>query len=233
MKLPWWLSIFRWLAIDVYRFIKGPRKVHLYGVYMYNGKNGAGKTIGLTEKLIRLRKKYGDKIYICTNYGFELEDFPLTHWKQLLQKYDKSIVFAYDEVQNDFNSRDYKNFPFELIRVLTQNRKGNGIQILMSAPKFNEVDKSIRDLVFRVCQCRKAWFGRVTKVRDYDIEDYEMYINEIDVVKKRKIPCRKYQFIQTDEIRNAYDTLAYINSAKDKEYVSSSEKLASILGDLI
>lgn len=80
--------------------------------------------MALTEYLTRMRKKYGDKIYICTNYGFRDEDFKLTHWRDLLSDYDKPVIFGYDEIQNEFNSRDYQNFPFELVTMLTQNRKG-------------------------------------------------------------------------------------------------------------
>ena len=46
----------------------------------------------------------------------------------LLKEYDKPVVFAWDEVQNEFNSRDFKNFPVELLTLLTQNRKGHGKQ---------------------------------------------------------------------------------------------------------
>jgi hypothetical protein len=53
-----------------------------------------------------------------------------------------------------------------------------------------------------------------------------MYLNEIDVVKKRKVPYKRYKFIQTDALRAAYDSFQMIESAKTKEYVSASEKLA-------
>lgn len=39
-------------------------------------------------------EKYGDKIYICTNYGFRDEDFKLTHWRDLLSDYDKPVILA-------------------------------------------------------------------------------------------------------------------------------------------
>lgn len=32
----------------------------------------------------------------------------------LLWEYDKPVIFAYDEIQNEFNSRNYRNFPYEL-----------------------------------------------------------------------------------------------------------------------
>ena len=230
-KLPFLLSVARWWAVDIFRLLTHPRKVHLYGIWLYCGLYGQGKTMALTEYLTRMRKKYGDKIYISTNYGFKDEDFPLTDWHDLLTTYDKPIIFGYDEIQNEFNSRDYKNFPYELVKMLTQNRKGNGKQIVGTAQRFGRVDKTIRELCTHVVECKKAYFGRVTKTKKYDVEDYEQMLNEIDVMKKRKVPCSRYKFIQTDALRNAYDSFQMLETAKTKEYVSMSEKLAQILGE--
>jgi ATP-dependent Clp protease ATP-binding subunit ClpX len=228
-QLPFLLKVFRWLVLDAYRFFTQPHKVHLYGIWLYCGLYGQGKTMALTEYLVRMRRKYGDKIYISTNYGFTEEDFPLTTWKDLLTEYDRPVIFGYDEIQNEFNSRDYKNFPYELVKLLTQNRKGNGKQIVGTAQRFGRVDKTIRELCTHVIECRKAWFGRVTKEKKYDVDDYEQMLAEIDVMKKRKVPCSRYRFIQTDSLRNAYDSFKMLDSARTKEYVSASEKLAQIL----
>lgn len=230
-KLPYLLRLGVLLTKDLYRKLKNPRKVHLYGIWLYCGLYGQGKTMALTEYLSRMRDKYDDKIYISTNYGFKGEDFPLNTWRDLLTTYDKPIIFGYDEIQNEFNSRDYKNFPYELVKLLTQNRKGNGKQIVGTAQRYCRVDKVIRELCTHVIECKKAWFGRVTKTKRYDVEDYEQFINEVDVMKKRKIPCRRYKFIQSDELRNAYDSFQMLETAKTKEYVSMSEKLAFILAE--
>jgi ATP-dependent Clp protease ATP-binding subunit ClpX len=225
-NLPYLLRVWRWNVKDLIHAIRHPREVHLYGIWLYCGLYGQGKTMALTEYLTRMRRRYGDKIYISTNYGFSDEDFPLNDWRELLTEYDKPVIFGYDEIQNEFNSRDYKNFPYELVKLLTQNRKGHGKQIVGTAQRFGRVDKTIRELCTHVVECKRAWFGRVTKTRKYDVEDYEMYLNEIDVVKKRKVPYKRYKFIQTDALRAAYDSFLMIESAKTKEYVSASEKLA-------
>lgn len=224
-QLPYLVKVFRWLLVDVYRFFTEPRKLHLYGMWMFCGLPGYGKTMALTEYLIRMRDKYGDKIYISTNYGFEEEDFPLTCWQELLTEYDRPVIFGYDEIQNEFNSRNYMNFPYELVKLLTQYRKGHGKQIVCTAQRYGRVDKTIRELCTHIVECRTVWFGRVTKLRQYDVEDYEQFLNEIDVIKKHKIPCKKYRFIQTDELRGAYDSFKMLDSAKQKEYISASEKL--------
>ena len=223
-KLPFFAKAMYWVVKDTIKFFKEPRKLHLYGIWLFCGLYGYGKTMGLTEYLSSMREKYGDKIYISTNYGFKGEDFPINHWKDLLIEYDRPIIFGYDEIQNDFNSRDYANFPYELVKMLTQNRKGHGKQVVGTAQRFTRVDKTIRELCTHVIECRPSFFGRVTKLRKYDVEDYEMYLNEIDVLKKYKIPCHRRKFIQTDALRDAYDSFQMLESAKNKEYMSVAEK---------
>lgn len=231
-QLPFLVRVFRWLVVDAYRFFKYPRKVHLYGIWLFCGLYGQGKTMALTYYLSLMRKRYGDKIYISTNYGFVDEDFPLDNWRDLLTEYDKPVIFGYDEIQNEFNSRDYKNFPYELVKLLTQNRKGNGKQIVGTAQRYGRVDKTIRELCTHVIECKRAWFGRVTKLRKYAIDDYEQFINELGVDKKRKIPCSRSKFIQTDELRNMYDSYKMLDSARTKEYVTQAEKIADMINHL-
>lgn len=230
-RLPFIIRVIRWNLIDLYRFFKGPRKIHLYGVWMFCGLPGAGKTVGMTEYLYRMRKKYGDKIYISTNYGFEFEDFPLKHWEILLEEYDRPVIFGYDEIQNEFSCRDYKNFPYSLVKMLTQNRKGNGKQIVCSAQIFTDPDKHIRDLCNYVYDCKTVCFNRVTKLRKYLKSDYLMYMEELDYRKKNKIPCSRYSFIQDDYLRSLYDSYALIESSRNKEYLSADEKLISALAE--
>lgn len=212
-----------WKIYDLVDLIRHPKKLHLYGIWLYCGLYGQGKTMALTEYLMRMRKKYGDKIIIATNYGFKGEDFPINSWKDLLVEYDKPVIFGYDEIQNEFNSRDYKNFPYELVKLLTQNRKGNGKQIVGTAQRFTRVDKVIRELCSHVVECR-TFAGRWTRLRRYDVDDYEEMKATINVTKKHKVPCHRYSFIQTNKMRDAYDSYQMLETAKSKEYVTAYEK---------
>ena len=47
----------------------------------------------------------------------------------------------------------------------------------------------------------------------------------MDVLKKHKVPCRRKSFVQTDRLRQSYDSFQMLESAKTKEYVSAAEKL--------
>ena len=61
--LPFLFRVLPWWCRDIYKYFKYPRKIHLYGIWLYCGLYGQGKTMALTEYLTRMRKKYGDKIY--------------------------------------------------------------------------------------------------------------------------------------------------------------------------
>lgn len=199
------------------------KKVHLYGIHAYVGLYGQGKTIALTQYAYNLRKKYGDKIYIASNYFLSFQDFAIEHWQQLLQDYDKPVVFLYDEIQNDFNSRLYKDFPMVLVYMLTQNRKGNGKQICFSAQEFTAVDKNFRDLCMSVNVCH-TFLGRLTTVHRFSKRDFEEYSNTLSSDKRVKLRSRSiWRFVQSDYIRSCYDSFKVLENARLRKYMSRSE----------
>ena len=189
-------------------------KVRLYGLTCYVGLPGYGKTMSLVKYLDDTRRQYGDKVYIATNFAYKGEDFPLTEQAQLLKIYDKSIVFGIDEAQNDFNSRRWDLFPDELIAELTQNRKGNGKQIVYTTQIFSNVDKNFRGLTKMVVEC-KTRFNRLTVCRHYQREVYEARYSATSISVKRKMKhLRKESFIQTDFHRSRYDSFKRLDLLK-------------------
>lgn len=223
-----YLNEYRGFALGVPRFFlfvlkdifsRKDNQLRIYGIYGYFGLWGQGKTICMTKELFELRRKYGDKIYITTNYHFALQDFEFTDWQQLLNTYDKPLIVAWDEVQNEFNSRNFKNFPTELLTILTQNRKGNGIRILYSAQRWERVDKVFRELTHLCFEC-KTRFSRLTGYRGYFWEDYEQLKSTVIVEQKIKIKSVKRSvFVQTDYLRSLFDSFKMLESAKTKEYM--------------
>lgn len=200
------------------------KDVHLYGIYGYFGLPGKGKTISMCRELSNLRKKYGSKIYIMTNFYYSDEDFHFNSWKDLLVDYDKPLVVAWDEVQNEFNSRDFKNFPISLLTLLTQVRKKNGIRILYTSQRWHFVDKNFRSLSFGCYDCYTI-FNRFTFTKMYDPIDYDSLQSSSDFDKKRKIkPLKYYSFLQSSFDRNSYDSYKMLESAKSREYLDRAEQ---------
>lgn len=209
----------------LYRAIKDKKNkgIHLYGIYGYFGLPGRGKTMAMCHELERLRNLYGDQIYIMTNFCYTDEDFPFTSWKDLLKEYDKPLVCAWDEVQNEFNSRDFKTFPISLLTLLTQVRKKNGIQILYTSQRWHFVDKNFRSLSFGCYECTTLC-GCFTMAKLYDPVDYDNLCSCSDYDKRRRIrPKDVVSFLQTDELRNCYDSYKMLESAKSKDYLDREE----------
>lgn len=197
--------------------------VHLYGIYGFFGLPGKGKTMAMSKYLGDMRKKYGDQIYIMTNYCYRDEDFSFTGWRDLLKAYDKPLIVAWDEVQNEFNSRDFKTFPIALLTLLTQVRKKNGIQILYTAQRWHFVDKNFRSLSFGCYEC-STLLGRYTFAKLYDPVDYDNLCSQSDYEKRRKIkPIGIMDFVQTAQLRDCYDSYKMLETAKTKEYMDRNE----------
>ena len=105
-------------------------KIHLYGIYGYFGLPGYGKTMAMSWELLELRKKYKDKIYIFTNYGFKEEDRPFDNWRMLLETYDKPAIFAWETI-----SFVLRKFSSILSTVALGKRFGNSSRFSGHAPR--------------------------------------------------------------------------------------------------
>lgn len=204
-------------------------QLRLYGIYGFFGLPGKGKTMAMSKYLQNMRKRYGNDIYIMTNYFYNDQDFAFGSWRDLLKEYDKPLIVAWDEIQNEFNSRDFKNFPISLLTLLTQVRKKNGIQILYTAQRWHFVDKNFRTLSFGCYECSTV-LGCYTIAKLYDPVDYDNLCSQSDYSKRMKIkPTSYFSFVQSDALRSCYNSFQMLESAKSKEYLSR-EELAAIDG---
>ena len=221
-RLPLLLELMKWKFIDLYRGIKHPSGLHVYGIWCFVGIYGGGKTISLVDYLERMRRKHGDKIRIATNFYYSGQDFAITKWEDLLPEYDTPVIFAYDELQNEFNSREYRSFPVSLMTLLTQNRKGKGKQIVYTTQVYDTVDTNFRKLTSQVVTCRTI-LKRLTHTRTYPREQYDQLFSQTSIDRKLKIhPISQHWFVQTDELRGKYDSFQMLETAKSKQYMGLS-----------
>jgi hypothetical protein len=218
-----------WRTIDIFRAIKNRgKKIHLYGIWCFVGLPGAGKTMSLVRYLDQQRRKYGNKVIIFTNFRYAGEDGAITGWQMLKQEYDRPVIFAWDELQNEFNSRKYRDFPIPLIHELTQNRKGNGKQIVFTTQEYTAVDKTFRNLTTQVVDCR-TYLGRMTSCRYFDTKFFEAMQAAAAIERKIKIrPKRVERYIQTDDLRKRYDSFQRLDYLKGLDFngINESQKAA-------
>lgn len=224
------LKIILFLPLTILNFIdkkKDTNKVDKkdrFGIVGYCGLAGEGKTMCMTRELNRLRKKYGNDIIIITNYFYKYQDEPFTSLEQLYKDYDKTVIVAWDELPDDFNSREFDKFPFELVSKLTQLRKVNGMKILFSAQDFGLVDITFRRLTSYVVQCR-TFKERFTYYKMYEKNDYEQYRSSVSVDRKSKIlPVSSGSFLQNEHLRSSYDSYQVLKNRIQKNYITRTER---------
>ena len=123
------------------------------------------------------------------------------------------LFFAIDEIQNEFDVYESKNFNLEILKVITQQRK-QGIKILATSQVFTRVSKPLREQTYEIIECYTVG-GRWTFQKAFEAEEYNMFIDNVDMNKKFKVK-RKWRknFIQSNKIRELFDSYAVIESMK-------------------
>lgn len=218
------IDFLRWLLFDFFWYLCNGKFFKPYGLTVFVGRQGDGKTISMVECLDRLKLEYPECI-IVTNFNYIKQDLAFTDWRQFLEVRNdtKGVIFAIDELQNEYNCNNWKDFPEELLSVVTMQRKQR-IKILATTQVFTRVVKQLREQCYEVVEC-KTFFGRWTRQKCFDADDYNSLIDNYDPKKKFKTRKKwRYSFIQSNYIRNLFDSYAVVESIKQKEFINRSER---------
>lgn len=202
-----------------------------WGIHLFTGKFGQGKTSLMVIKAYKLCKIY-PQLHILTNIS--LSNFP-EHTKILPLKTAQDILNApkntlvlIDEIGTLFNSRDFSSgknsVPKPLLQHLCQVRKRR-MMIYATVQRFNLLDKQIRDITATVTECSASFahpFSRMLTGLTYRIEEYEAYTANRMYVPRVSSTIVK---IQKDKYRHLYDTSELIKGFLTSEYLSDEEIL--------
>ena len=193
-------------------FSRPPDFFRHQGCIIYTGRQGQGKTVALVEQTLRYQEEY-PACKVIGNLNYEYQDEELTDWHQLIDYKNgiQGVVVQIDETQNWFSSNQSKNFPPEMLEVITQNRKNRRV-ILGTAQCFNRLAKPLREQATEVRKCFTV-MGCVTFVHRV-----EPILNSTGDVEKWKHKGF-YYFVHTAKIRNAYDTYHVIESLSKSGFV--------------
>lgn len=191
---------------------------------MYTGRPGSGKTYSLVIESIKLLNK-GNIVYSNFKINWNGYEEKKTWWKKILialrlkkkwHSYPKTNLRSWDnfkdilEIKNGwivmdeahfyFNSRKWKEMPFEFMRKLAQHRK-DGIHIIGTVQNIKRVDVLVRELIDFWYDCRKLPF--FISVTEYDVDEDQM----------RRFPIRKKFFLfSKKKASRLYDTMEKIGS---------------------
>lgn len=208
--------------VDAYYLFKNGVTFNEYGVTFLVGEQGSGKTMAMTEYLERMRKKFPN-VMIITNYGYIHETQEFKDWKDFFEIRNGAdgVIFAIDEIQNEFNNKSWKNFPEELLTEITQQRKQK-VKIVATTQVYEEVVVQLRRQAFYVVECM-TFAGRWVITNCYKRRDYEKSLNHVDGTKKVRKMYKK-TFIQDDYIRNLYDTEKKIERMQRTTFMTKQER---------
>lgn len=207
-----------------------------WGIHLYTGKFGQGKTSLMTIRAYQMCAEY-PQLHVLTNINLSnfpehTEIIPLKTADDILNAPDNTLVLI-DEIGTLFNSRDFtsgkNSVPKPVFQHLCQCRKRH-MMILATVQRFNLLDKQIRDITATVTACASSFrhpFSRLLTGVVYDIDEYEAY-----VANRMYTPCIDDTIveIQTEQYRHLYDTSELIKGLLKMEYLSDEEILRNQQG---
>lgn len=224
-EIKWkYLDLARWLFIDL---LRGRRKRE-FGIYQYIALPGEGKTMSMVAHMERFRKKKLEErkeFVIATNFNYVHQTHAIEHWIDIVtianDCYKKNIpvLIAMDEIHVTFDSSEWKDFPAELLAVLSFVRK-YGMQFLVSAQIYERIPKKIRDIANFTVVCKNVFhLDRYFRNYYYEKDSYEVQFE--DTKGKRKKAKFVRSFVTGDNFYNLYNTKAQVDrmvlSAKEEK----------------
>lgn len=200
------------------------RRFNKFGIDMWIGMFGHGKTLSMSHRAEQIYKQFGDSIRFISNYKLNnIPYIPLLNFEQLVDlgeeqesKYQATVVLI-DEVENLLSHRNFANFPLELLHMLTQQRKKR-VYIMCSAQRFFMVDKLWRSITTNIYDCNKTW--RFQHMELYDAWDYENAMNPKLIQRSANI----WWFVRNKDYE-AYDTSEMIMKSAAEDFISNDEAI--------
>lgn len=213
---------------DIYTYIKYQKwkEFDLYGIDLFIGMFGHGKTLSMTHRAVNIYNRFGDRVRFISNYSLNgIPYVPLYNFNQLVDLgeddsgYEGTVVLI-DEIENVLNNRNYAKFPLALLHTLTQQRKKR-VYIMSSAQRFFMVDKLWRSITTNVIDCNKYW--RFQHCVVYDAWDLEQAQTQDEIKRKSNI----WWFVRNRDF-DSYDTSEMISKNKAEDFISNEESLTRI-----
>lgn len=213
-------------VLDIITYIKYKkwRKFNRYGIDLFIGMFGHGKTLSMTHQARLLYNQYGDNLRFISNYKLnDIPYIPLINFQQLVDigeeednKYVGTVVLI-DEIENVLSHRNFANFPLALLHTLTQQRKKK-VYIMASAQRFFMVDKLFRSITTNVIDCNKYW--RFQHCELYDAWDLENAMN-YQMIRRFS---NEWWFVRNIDYMS-YDTSEMVKKTTAEQFISNEESL--------
>lgn len=206
------------IRIDFMSFFRStiPLDRGIFGVYCFTGKQGTGKTYGVT-KYVKNFGDQSDKIYSnLTIKGTEYEKIrSIQHLLSLKDEENRLIIF--DEIFTVLNDKTIpRDIRDDLMEFLSQQRKMKNI-LMTTAQEWLNIPIEFRRFVRIQVECRTIPLGRwggvfIETYYDATQMEWSQFENEY-VAPRISMKISKYQA----RFMNAYDTYERIRRLKRRE----------------
>lgn len=225
------------LIRDLYRYFKNHENKHfqMWGVHIYLGKFGQGKTCSMVRDAYNLCCRYED-ITILTN--LHLLGFPegvtikqLHSVQDIIDSPDNCIVLI-DEIGTIFNSRDFQlqkkkggeetGLPKVLFQHICQCRHRH-LVIFGTVQRWGFLEKQLREITADVTVCSAFPchpFSRLISNYCYDAEEYNLFYQS---PLRPLVPLGGEVWVQTDFYRSLYDTKEMVDTMLQMDYDSDED----------
>ncbi|MDR2546765.1 MAG: hypothetical protein LBC96_04540 [Lachnospiraceae bacterium] len=211
---------------DVFNYFryKEWRKFKRFGIDIFIGMFGKGKTLSMTHHATSLYRRYGDSLVFISNYKLNKVPYiPLVNFNQLVNLGEtmpegvQGYVVLIDEISSVLSHRNFANFPIKLIGLLCQQRKRR-VYIMCTAQRFFMVDKLWRSITTNVYNCNKHW--RFQNMKCYDAWELENAMNASMIRRK----SNAWWFVRNRDY-HAYDTSEMITKNKSSDFISNEASI--------
>lgn len=201
-KLPLFIDFFRWIIVDMLRGKDYP----IWGIYIFVAKPGNGKTISMTEHIVRVKKGHPN-IKVYTNFNYKGQDGIISCWEDIVAAPDNSLICV-DELHMLASSSAFQSFPIELLGEITQNRHSRK-QFVTSTQDYDLISVNFKRVCNYVVLCKNVWgLDRLFQNHYFDRGAYE---SKSFLATIKKCNFSRY-FVASDETYARYNTLEKITT---------------------
>lgn len=209
-----------YLVKDIIRYIKNQEwKVFKeFGIDMYVGGKGQGKTQSAVEYIDYMYRRYGVTVMSSTPL-LTIPFKPLNNYHDIMNIDDENgIIILMDEAGVLMSNREWAKFPVAMVLELFQLRK-NGVKILLTSPDYNDVDIILRKHTDNVIYCSRVW--RLQNNKTYSGKDVRN-CNDTTLL----VPLSNRWWFIRDKYRQMYRTRFKVKNPDDfkaENYITNKE----------
>lgn len=199
-------------------FQRNPDAMDIHGLYMFCGRQGAGKTIAAIYFMRMMLQKF-PLIKIRSNISISFQHGQISHWEEIVDVHNGEIgqIDFLDEIQNWFSSNESKNFPPEMLQEVTQERKKHKV-IIGTSQVFTRMAKPLREQTKYLC-LPKTFAGCFTIVPIFKID-----LKDDGTIEKKKF-IRCFCFVHDTELRESYNTYERVERLSKVGFQSRNERM--------